>query len=992
MRKADAADLRWLEQPDVFAVNRLDAHSDHAFFQKEPGDLTLSLNGTWKVDVAENPDGRKADFYKDGFDDSDFAEIKVPGHLQTQGFLNNHYTNTIYPWDGIDELRPPHISWKHNVTASYVTEFDLPENEADFNKVLTFHGVETAFYVWVNGKFVGYAEDSFTPSHFDITPYVTPKGNRLCVEVYQRSSASWLEDQDMWRLTGIFRDVEISLIPKIHIIDVATVQDVDLENGSAGLKVTLKNRVEAAGTVEAFLIEDGKVIASASAEAAEKMEFDFQVEDVKLWSAEYPNLYTLAFKVTSEGSVMEEASLQIGFRKFGIENGIMMINGKRIQFHGMNRHEFDLVNGRAMPRDIMDWDAAFMKKNNINAVRTSHYPNSSYWYDLADRFGIYLIDETNLETHGTWQKLGVLDPEWTVPDSKPEWKEAVLDRARNMYERDKNHPSIVIWSVGNEAYGGTNHIAMHDFFHEVDPSRPVHYEGTTWCREFSDATDIESRMYAKPWEIEEYLQNDPQKPYISCEYEHAMGNSLGNMQDYLDLEKYPHFQGGFIWDYVDQAIKTDKGYFYGGDFDDFPNDGNFSGDGVLFADRTETPKTPEMKQLYRYVKINPAVGDKNGVSLLNEYLFTNLSEFDFAYVQKSNGDTVAEGTFAAAAAPGEEVFVELPWVKPKAAGIDTYTVVMKLKEDTSWAKAGHELAFGETVEDNRVKSDHTGTHAAAAGDGNMGVYGDGFAYYFQYQKGLVSMKLNGKEYLSGPVKPDFYRALTDNDEGAGYGQSAGIWMSAGHYAAIKSWDHGTNEDGSIWMKYVYGIPFVNLEAELTYTVYGDGYVSVNLEMDTSENTPLLPAFGMRFLLKGELNEVSWLGKGPQETYCDRDHARTDVYSSSVADQFTTYLRPQECGNHMGTYKGTLSCSCGCALTFEAEGTPLQFSALPWTPEQIALANHPYELPESHKTIVRVLSEQMGVGGDDTWGAPVHDEWLIKTGGRLTCRFGFHPGK
>ena len=243
MRKADAADLRWLEQPDVFAVNRLDAHSDHAFFQKEPGDLTLSLNGTWKVDVAENPDGRKADFYKDGFDDSDFAEIKVPGHLQTQGFLNNHYTNTIYPWDGIDELRPPHISWKHNVTASYVTEFDLPENEADFNKVLTFHGVETAFYVWVNGKFVGYAEDSFTPSHFDITPYVTPKGNRLCVEVYQRSSASWLEDQDMWRLTGIFRDVEISLIPKIHIIDVATVQDVDLENCSAGLKVTLKNRV-----------------------------------------------------------------------------------------------------------------------------------------------------------------------------------------------------------------------------------------------------------------------------------------------------------------------------------------------------------------------------------------------------------------------------------------------------------------------------------------------------------------------------------------------------------------------------------------------------------------------------------------------------------------------------------------------------------------------------------------------------------------------------
>ena len=990
MKKADAADLKWLEQPDVFAVNRLDPHSDHAFFQNSEGDLTLNLNGTWKVDVAPNPDARKADFYLEGFDDSGFAEITVPGHLQTQGFLNNHYTNTIYPWDGIDELRPPHISWKNNVTASYVTTFDLPENEAEFDKVLTFHGVETAFYVWLNGKFVGYAEDSFTPSHFDITDAVKEKGNRLCVEVYQRSSASWLEDQDMWRLTGIFRDVEISLIPKIHIEDIKTIQEVDLEKGTADLKAILKNRVDAEGTVSASLLYDGNVIDSVSAPAASEMELNFHVDDVHLWSAEYPNLYQLIFTIESEGKKMEEASLNIGFRTFGIVDGIMLLNGKRIQFHGMNRHEFDLVNGRAMPKDIMDFDAAFMKQNNVNAVRTSHYPNNSYWYDLADKYGFYLIDETNLETHGTWQKLGVPDPEWTVPDSKPEWKEAVLDRARNMYERDKNHPAVLIWSVGNEAYGGTNHIAMHDYFHEVDPSRPVHYEGTTWCREFADATDIESRMYAKPVEIEEYVTSNPTKPYISCEYAHAMGNSFGNVQDYMDLEKYPHFQGGFIWDYVDQAIKTDDGYMYGGDFDDFPNDGNFSGDGILFADRSETPKTPEMKQLYRFVKINPT---ENGVSLLNEYLFANLSDFDFAYEQKCSGKTVAQGTFEAAADPGEEVFVELPWVKPSENGVDTYTVAMKLKEDKPWAKAGHELAYGQKVEDNRVKLDHTGVLECAVGDGNMGVYGDGFAYYFQYQKGLVSVKFNGKELLAGPVKPDFYRALTDNDEGAGYGKTAGIWLSAGHYAYISSWDHGTNEDGSVWMKYVYAIPFVDLEAVLTYTVYGDGFMNVSLEMDTAETTPLLPAFGMRFALKGKFDQVQWLGTGPQETYCDRDHAKTDVYSSTAAKQFTSYLRPQECGNHVGTYEAKVTCPCGkTGIAFDAVDQPLQFAALPWTPEQLALANHPYELPESNKTIVRVLSEQMGIGGDDTWGAPVHDEWLIKTGGRLTCSFDVHPAK
>lgn len=1000
MNTFNQADLSWLENPEIFAVNRLDAFSDHTFYEREPGDLQRPLNGTWKVFVSDHPEGRISEFWKSDFDASNMADIQVPGHLQTQGFLPHHYTNTIYPWDGHDELRPPHISWKHNAVAQYVHDFELSESEIKtFGFNLSFHGVETAMYVWLNGEFVGYAEDSFTPSHFDITPYVRAGSNRLAVEVWQRSSASWLEDQDMWRLMGIFRDVDLLLIPRIHVRDVRIRQKIDLKSDQAVVDIHLKNEVNMNGEISASLWDGNTCLGTLSAAAADSMDFSFDVDDVRLWSPEHPNLYMLRLQVQADGNVLEQVEQPVGFRKFEIEDGIMKLNGSRMQFHGINRHEFDAAHGRALPLETMEWDAAFMKQHNINAVRTSHYPNASAWYRLADEYGIALIDETNLETHGSWQKLGVCEPSWNVPGSLPEWKAAVMDRMQSMYERDKNHPSVLIWSLGNESYGGTNLVAMHDWLHETDPSRPVHYEGTTWCREFEAATDIESRMYAKPHEIEAYLKDSPKKPYISCEYEHAMGSSLGNMQEYMDLEVYPHYQGGFIWDYVDQALKSEDGkdYLYGGDFGDFPNDGNFSGDGILFANRKETPKTPAMKQMYRFVQIDPT---SEGVKLTNHYLFASLDEFTFAYEQQLDGKTMLSGTFDVSCKPDESVFVPIDWLKEDQPGIWTKTVMMQLKESTRWADAGYELAWGQIVNDTRnLKEEKAGSAAGpnhaphtpletAIGDGNMSVCTENFRYYFQYAKGLVSIQANGQELLNGPVRPDFFRALTDNDEGAGYGLSAGVWMAAGKYARIIDCRPGKDADKA-WIDYTYEIPFVNLQALLHYEVQPDGLLDVRLEMELPESAPLLPCFGLRFLLKKPYDQLTYLAKGPEDTYIDREASKTLLFSSSTANEFVPYLRPQECANHTGTWRLDVSNASGTGLTFAARETPLQTSVLAWTPEQLTNAMHPSELPVPYQNVVRILSHMMGVGGDDTWGAPVHERYLIKPG-HLWCSFTVRP--
>lgn len=555
------AKLEWLEEPTVFSVNQVPAHSDHVFYEEEEAasngsDMSLkqSLNGQWLFSYASNPSLRNQEFYKVEHDCSDFSNIEVPAHIQLQGFDKCQYTNTIYPWDGYQELRPPHISWEYNPVGSYVKYFDLEENLKNKKLILSFQGVETAFYVWINGEFVGYGEDSFTPSEFDLTDYVRETNNKLCVEVYKRSSASWIEDQDFWRFSGIFREVYLYAVPSTHIFDLFVQTDLGDDFDSGELKARVKLEGDMGGTVSAYLLDENhKIIAETKEYAAlQELNMVMPVNHIQPWSAEIPHLYCLYIKCKdAQGNLIEIVPQKVGFRRFEMQHNIMYLNGKRIVFKGVNRHEFNPERGRAITKEDMIWDIKFCKKNNINAVRTSHYPNQSEWYQLCDEYGIYLIDETNLESHGSWQKLGRCDPEWNVPGNLLEWKDNVLNRANAMLQRDKNHPSILIWSCGNESYAGEDILAMTKYFHEQDTTRLVHYEGVFWNREYNDISDMESRMYAKPQEIVEYLESNPDKPYISCEYMHAMGNSCGGMKLYTDLEeKYPMYQGGFLWDYI----------------------------------------------------------------------------------------------------------------------------------------------------------------------------------------------------------------------------------------------------------------------------------------------------------------------------------------------------------------------------------------------------------------------------------------------------------
>lgn len=702
--------LDWLENPEIFRVNRIDAHSNHWFYEKvedvkleDAMPLKQNLNGKWRFSYSENPSLRIKEFYKDNFDVSGFDYIEVPGHIQIQGYDKCQYINTMYPWEGHDELRPPHISKTYNPVGSYVTFFEVKDELKNKQTFISFQGVETAFYVWVNGEFVGYSEDTFTPSEFDITDYLREGENKLAVEVYKRSSASWIEDQDFWRFSGIFRDVYLYAVPETHVNDIFIKTDLYDDFKNAKLNAELEMIGNSETTVETYLEDKkgNKIAISEKVPFSDELTLYLDAQNISLWSAEEPNLYTLYILVKKKnGTLVEVVTQKIGFRHFEMKGKIMCLNGKRIIFKGVNRHEFSARRGRSITKEDMLWDIKFLKQHNINAVRTSHYPNQSLWYRLCDEYGIYLIDETNLESHGSWQKMGQIEPSWNVPGSLPEWQATVLDRASSMVERDKNHPSVLIWSCGNESYAGEDIYQMSEYFRKKDPSRLVHYEGVTWNREYEKTSDMESRMYAKAVDIEEYLKNDPKKPFINCEYMHSMGNSTGGLMKYTELEdKYLMYQGGFIWDYGDQALyrKLPDGkevLAYGGDFTDRPTDYNFSGNGLIYADRTISPKAQEVKYLYQNVKLEL---DAKGVTIKNQNLFVNTDKYDLYYIAERDGKLIKDGYINVSVAPGEEKYIELPIGKYNFLEEIVLTTSLRLSQATLWAEKGYEVAFGQKV-------------------------------------------------------------------------------------------------------------------------------------------------------------------------------------------------------------------------------------------------------------------------------------------------------
>ena len=627
------ADMKWLDNPEVFKVNQLESHSDHCYYldysdmKKEKNPLLQSLNGQWEFAYSKNVMERPVDFYKETFDASGFDKIMVPGHIELAGYDKIRYINTMYPWEGKEYHRGAYSMQatgaeegmfskaQYNPVGSYIKYFDLDKNMCGKRIHICFEGVEEAMYLWLNGQFIGYAEDSFTPSEFDLTPYIKEKGNVLAVQVHKMSTAAFLEDQDFFRFFGIFRNVTLKAIPDVHLEDVWFKPVLNQDNESGSVSVSMKvSATDSQNVTAGFILKDREenILVEKSLQLNKENDhlegtICVDLESVRLWDNHNPYLYHAYMELKAEdGSLAEVIPYDIGFRRIEIIDKVVYLNGKRLVITGVNRHEWNARTGRCIGIEDMKADISCMLRNNINSVRTCHYPDQIPWYYMCDDAGIYVMAETNLESHGSFQKLGAIEPSCNVPGSIPQWRDAVLERAKNNFETFKNHTSILFWSLGNESYAGDDIEAMNVYFAEKKDGRLVHYESSYYNRAYEDTiSDFETRMYAKPGDVEEYLNNSPKKPYILCEFMHDMGNSMGGLGSYMKLiDKYDMYHGGFIWDFIDQAIMvkdsvTGKDVLrYGGDFDDKPADYEFSANGIVFADRKEKPAMQEVRYYY----------------------------------------------------------------------------------------------------------------------------------------------------------------------------------------------------------------------------------------------------------------------------------------------------------------------------------------------------------------------------------------------------------
>lgn len=980
-----------LANPEIFEQNRLEPHSDHLYYANEKelffknSSFIKSLNGTWRFTYCKNVEAFNTDFVKEDFDDSAFDFIEVPGHFETQGFGHNHYTNNAYPWDGNENVMPGQIPSKFNPVGSYIREFTVPEN---FNNTfICFSGVDSAFALWVNGKYVGYSEDSCTPAEFELTPYLKSGTNRLCVAVFKFTSGSWLEDQDFFRFSGIFRDVFLFTKPKAHVNDLEI--KTTLHDNYTKATVNVLFKLEGEGKVELTLTSPkGDVVGTYHG----SNEICFDVEDAMLWSAEKPNLYSALIKVYTKENELSEVILErIGLREFKLIDKVMCLNGKRVIFNGVNRHEFSATKGRAgIDESEMRRDLMIMKDLNINALRTCHYPNSSALYRLCDEIGLYVIDEVNLETHGTWQALGIDMPDnpWILPKDHKEWREAVLARGKAMVERDKNHAAIVIFSCGNEAFGGSIIYELSNYLRERADDRLVHYEGLFHDRSYNDSSDMESQMYSTVEYVKNFLKDHREKPFIMCEYTHAMGNSCGGMKLYTDLTKTePLFQGGFIWDFVDQAIyrKDNHGHTflgYGGDFDDFPNDGNFSGNGIVFADRSLTPKCAEVKFNYQPFTLEVL---EDSVTITNYNLFTNLNEYDLKATLKINGKIVKEQILGSYdLAPSKSMTISLNgfakdlFDKTKEEGIICVSVLRKpgCEEELS-----RELAFGEAIFGNyeapRLKSTK---FEIVNGFNNVGIRGKNFSYMFSKGKGfLISAKRCNQEIMRYPMQLNFFRAPIDNDVGNKMSHRLGAWKIAGEYSTCVGYN--VKEDSGV-IKIAFDHKLGGTKDTIVKVIYSiDATGELTIELDYKKSNELpdeMMVFGFELKVKEELNKLCYYAKGPTEGYNDRDNGlKLSIYESEVSKEYVPYLKPQECGNHTKSRYVALTNSHNHGLFISMVDNSFEFSALPYSSSELENAMHIIELPQPSCTHLRINAVQAGIGGDDSWGANILEKYRLQ---------------
>lgn len=996
----------WQGNPEIVGVNKLPQHATlmpyENYEEAKKCDRYASsrcklLNGKWKFKLYKNYAYRPSDFAQPLYDSHNWDSIQVPGSWTMQGYDQNQYCNVRYPWEGSEDICPPNAPTKHNPVGCYLKRIHINQSLLSKRIVLCFEGVESAFYLYVNGERVGYSESTFNRAEFDITRYLVEGSNVIGVEVYRWCTGSWLECQDMWRMAGIFRDVYIYTTEREYIRDyvIKAEPGEGFKDGYFDVLVKTNGAYEFLSLDIAILDENGEMAAFDSRYVEEDNVTTLKsiVTNAKFWSAESPNLYTLVITLKSNGIPIEYISAKFGFRKIEIRDGIIFFNGERIVFKGTNRHEFDCRTGRYMTEEVMISDILQMKQNNINAVRTSHYPNCPRWLELCDEYGLYIIDENNMETHGTgWSKI-IGCPQ--LPASRPEWEKACMERIKALYNRDKNHTCVVCWSLGNESLGGETPKKMYNWIKDADASRFVHFECDRDPNE-KHLSDVQSKMYAKPIDCEEYaLTERDKRPYILCEYTHAMGNSCGSTAEYTTLwDKYPCLQGGFVWDWVDQAIMTtdengNEYLAYGGDFDENPHDGHFCGNGLLFGDRKPTPKLYEIKKLYQNVDFKDINAEKGVIEIKNKFLFTNLNEFELYWCQCSDKGTFREGSAEIDVKPGEKYVLDLEL--NKVTSTECYlNLELRVKENTPWCDAGHVVA-----EQQFVINEFENTYDEPEGDlpllvadtyGSLRIFCDDVHIRFEKRERnqLYSIKVGGEELLSAPVRLNFWRALTDNDRGSRAGSRLGCWRDAGTTPgiynntkfSIEGYKIIENEKKVIITCGATICTQPESKASIIYTITSKG-IEVDMQFYPDSSLPEIPEVSMLFELPADFENITYLGNGPHENYIDRNNGvKLGVYNTTVTDMYTDYLKPQECGNRTGIRYATL---VGNKKTFTVIAEPvMEFNASHYLPLELENAWHKKDLPQSDKTVVRVIARQQGVGGYDSWGAKCNEKYMNKT--------------
>ena len=1004
----------WQTNPEIVAVNKLPQHATlmpyESYEQALKADRYASgncklLNGKWRFKLYKNYAYRPSDFAQPLYDTHNWDTVMVPCSWQMQGYDQAQYCNVRYPWEGSEDICPPNAPTKHNPVGCYVKRFHVNQALLDKRVVLCFEGVEAAFYLYVNGERIGYSESTFNRSEFDISKYLVEGSNVIGVEVYRWCTGSWLECQDMWRLGGIFRDVYIYTTEREYIRDFTVNAEPDSMLHDGYLDVTLRTN----GAYEGLSIDmnvvdsDGTVVALDSQYANEDHVTKMKaiVTNVKPWSAESPDLYTAVFTLKNNGVPIEYISTKIGFRTVEIKDGIIRINGKRVVFKGTNRHEFDCHTGRYISEEVMRKDIEIMKKSNINAVRTSHYPNCPRWYELCDEYGLYVIDENNMETHGTgWSQI-IGCPQ--LPGSRPEWEKACMERIKALYHRDKNHACVVCWSLGNESLGGETPKKMYKWLKEQDKSRFVHFE----CHRSPDErelSDVQSKMYYKPWECEEYaLSGRDTRPFILCEYTHAMGNSCGSTDEYTALwDKYACLQGGFVWDWVDQSILTtdENGVeylAYGGDFGENPHDGHFCGNGLLFGDREVTPKLAEIKKLYQNVDFKAIDAERGIIEIKNKFLFTNLNKYELYWCQCSDKGVFRDGVITVDVEPFEKTVIDLEL--GKVSNTECYlNLELREKADTPWCSASHVVAYEQFVinEFENIYDELEEEQPLLVDDtyGSLRIISEDVNVRFERRERnqLYSIKVGGEELLQQPMRLNFWRAMTDNDRGTRAGSRLGCWRDAGDTPGIfnnTKWsieNYKILDDGKKVV--VTGGATVCTQPEskvqIIYTITSKG-IEIDMQFFPDDSLPEIPEVSLLFELPKDFENVTYLGNGPEENYIDRcNAAQIGLYNTTVSDMWVDYLKPQECGNRTGVRYATL---VGDKKVFSLVAEPvMEFNACHYLPKEIENAWHKKELPEYNKTVVRCIARQQGVGGYDSWGAHCNDKYKNRTDKTYRLKF------